>query len=289
MATQHELDTHERTHRLQRDLPRRSRFRRAALVPALPPVPSLITEADPLRAIRLRDRSYRVAILIADIVAAMLLVGIAEVWSATSALSWTVLALPIVVPLVNAANGLYQRDEQVLNKSTLDEAPITFRAATIATVIIYLIQSAVLVPSIGAKVVGFTWVGLTVLLPACRTLARAAIREWLPPERCLVLGDEAHARQLASKLSGGSGVKSELVDVMPLDSIGHAKRSAVEDLRETVNRMDVHRVVVAGGEGTHDDELEAISAAKAVGVNVSVLPRVLEIVGSSASYDYVDG
>src|SRR6476620_6224071 len=136
MATQHELDTHERTHRLQRDLPRRSRFRRAALVPALPPVPSLITEADPLRAIRLRDRSYRVAILIADLVAAMLLVGIAEVWSATSALSWTVLALPMVVARPTAAKGLYPREGQVLNKSRLDEAPITLSGPTVATVII---------------------------------------------------------------------------------------------------------------------------------------------------------
>src|SRR3954462_5791370 len=60
-------------------------------------------------------------------------------------------------------------------------------------------------------------------------------------------------------------------------------------LAEAVVGLDVHRVGVAAGTGPAEHELEAIQAAKAVGVKVSVLPRVLEVVGSSASFDFVDG
>jgi exopolysaccharide biosynthesis polyprenyl glycosylphosphotransferase len=47
--------------------------------------------------------------------------------------------------------------------------------------------------------------------------------------------------------------------------------------------------VVAAGVAAPDHELDAIQAAKALGVKVSVLPRILEVVGSSASFDHVDG
>ena len=35
--------------------------------------------------------------------------------------------------------------------------------------------------------------------------------------------------------------------------------------------------------------LEAIQSAKALGVRVSVLPRMFEVVGSSVAFDYLDG
>ncbi len=122
-----------------------------------------------------------------------------------------------------------------INKSTLDEAPVLFRAAAMTTVVSYLIQSGVLVAPIGAKVVASMWLGLAVCVPSCRVLARAVVREWLPPERCLVIGADEQGRRVASKLDGSAGVKSELVGVVPLkrsprapipDSAGSARPSS---------------------------------------------------------------
>jgi exopolysaccharide biosynthesis polyprenyl glycosylphosphotransferase len=240
-----------------------------------------------------RDRVFRIAVVAADVLAALVVVGLLLAWLPADELSWSALLLPAMVPLVHAANGLYQRDARVLNKSTLDEAPVLFRAAAMTTIVTYLIQSGLLVAPIGAQVVGSIWLGLTVCIPTARVLARAAVRDRLPPERCLVVGDNEQGRQVAAKLDGAGTVKSRLVGVMPLASAGpvagEGGTAPPGRLAETVERLDVHRVVIAADAAAPRQELEAIQATKALGVKVSVLPRVLEVVGSSATYDFVDG
>jgi exopolysaccharide biosynthesis polyprenyl glycosylphosphotransferase len=251
----------------------------------------MLEERGALAGIRKRDRKFRWGVVAADVVAALAVAGLATLWMPSRVLSWTALLLVATVPLVNWAHGLYQRDARLLNKSTLDEAPTIFRGVTVATVITYLAQSATLHEPIGARAFGFVWIALTVSVLACRMLARAGVREWLPPERCLVLGTESSGRHLAGKLESAVGVKSEMVGVLAIPRRGEpALASSESSLAEAVVRLDVHRVVVAAGTGdTAEHELEAIQAAKALGVKVSVLPRVLEVVGSSATYDFVDG
>jgi exopolysaccharide biosynthesis polyprenyl glycosylphosphotransferase len=269
---------------------RRTRFTGPSERPALPA--QLLEERGALAGIRRRDRIFRSAVVSADVVAAFLVAGLAMAWLPSRVLSWSVLLLVPTVPLVNWAHGLYQRDARLLNKSTLDEAPMIFRGVTVATVISYLAQSALLHAPIGAQALGFVWIALTVSVLACRMLARAAVRGWLPPERCLVLGEESSGDHLAAKLESAVGVKSEMVGVLALPGRGEAAALASPEssLAEAVVRLDVHRVVVAAGSSqTAEHELEAIQAAKALGVKVSVLPRVLEVVGSSATFDFVDG
>jgi exopolysaccharide biosynthesis polyprenyl glycosylphosphotransferase len=65
--------------------------------------------------------------------------------------------------------------------------------------------------------------------------------------------------------------------------------AAPETLRTAVAERDVHRVVVAG-EGAPPEHVHGvIQAAKALGVKVSVLPRMFEVVGSSVAFDYLGG
>jgi exopolysaccharide biosynthesis polyprenyl glycosylphosphotransferase len=264
---------------------RRRRPLEGAAPRAAPAIPLGFADSRAVRGVRSRERSYQLALLAADVVAAGLVVGLALTWLPTRELSWTALILPALVPPIHAANGLYGQDAPLLNKSTLEEMSVLFRAATMTTVIAYLLQSAVLDTPIGGNVVALIWLGLSISVPACRVLARAVLRKRLPPERCLVLGNEHDGRQLASKLNGAAGVKSQFVGVMPL---AHA-RTAFDRLAEAVQRLEVHRVVVAPDPNAPAEELEAIRASKALGVEVSVLPRVLEVVGSSARFDYVDG
>jgi exopolysaccharide biosynthesis polyprenyl glycosylphosphotransferase len=244
----------------------------------------------PSRSVQRRDRAFRGAVVAADVIAALVVVALLLVWLPARELSWTALLLPVLVPLVHAANGLYVRDGRVINKSTLDEAPVLFRAATITTVVSYLVQSGILVEPIGAKVVGSIWLGLTVCIPVGRVVARRLVRNRLPPERCLVVGDNEQGRRLSAKLDSPLSVKSELVGVVPLTGDGEQDSpQMLAALAHEVERLDVHRVVIAGDAAGPQQQLGAIHAAKALGVKVSVLPRVLEVVGSSATYDFVDG
>jgi exopolysaccharide biosynthesis polyprenyl glycosylphosphotransferase len=252
----------------------------------------MLADANATPAVRSRDRAFRGAVAFADVAAALTVAAMSSAWLPTSHLSWTVLVLPVLVPLMHLATGLYQRDMRVLNKNTLDEAPAILRAEAITTVVGYLLQSTVLSSPIGGTVVAFQWLGLTLSVLACRMLARAIARAALEPERCLVLGDHEHTRQVAGKLElgGAVGLKSELVGVFPVEAAaGRPKAGRPTALEETVRRLNVHRVLVAADTGSPQAELEAIQAAKSLGVKVSVLPRMLEVVGSSASYDCIDG
>ena len=260
--------------------------------PRPPAAHRVSAEAPAPAGLRRRDGAHRLGIVVADMAAALLVAGLAMTWAPSRELAATVFGLPLLLPLIAWANGLYQRDEQLLNKSTLDEAPTLFRAVTLTAVVGYLLASWALTEPIGAKAVGFVWLGLTLAMPALRSVARAASRRGLAPERCLVVGDHAQGHRLADKLVGEAGVNSEMVGVMALDEVARPPRAAGPDptrLAELVRRRDVHRVVIAAGTESAPAELEAIQAAKALGVKVSVLPRVLEVVGSAASFDYVDG
>src|SRR4051812_8835858 len=167
MSTRHTTHQPTRTSHVSIGRARRRFARQREAVTTVSPA---LAGSPPLRDVRRRERTYRLALLAGDLAAAALVVGLALAWLPTRELSWTALLLPIVVPLVHVANGLYGRDAQVLNKSTLDEVSIIFRAATITTVVTYLLQSLVLTEPIGAKVVGLTWIGLTICVSACRVL-----------------------------------------------------------------------------------------------------------------------
>jgi exopolysaccharide biosynthesis polyprenyl glycosylphosphotransferase len=273
---------------------RKRRFAREVGRWAATPASAFLVESRPRPGAQRRDRVYRLGLLGADVAASLLVVAFVVLWLQRRGPEWTALVLAVLVPAVNSASRLYQRDERVLNKSTLEEAPALLQSAAVVTVLAFLVESGLLAVPMGAVVVGSTWAGLVVLLPLCRAVTRAVVRDVLPPERCLVLGDHEHGHRLAAKLAEQAGVKAELVGIMPLpdpDDDGGARElpPVLRQLAEAVDAEDVDRVVIAAGQGEPQQELETIQAAKALGVKVSVLPRVLEVVGRTASYDYVDG
>jgi exopolysaccharide biosynthesis polyprenyl glycosylphosphotransferase len=200
--------------------------------------------------------------------------------------------LPMIV-VINTSSGLYRRDELLLRKSTLDEAPAVFHAATLTTVVAFLLESAVLRTPMSAHLMAVTWLGLAALEIACRVAARAIARAATAPERCLLVGDAAIADRLRAKLQASPNVKATFVGWIPLDARPGTTTAPVlgtpEELDRVVAQHDVHRVIVAGDAAAHQSVLDVIQRAKAMGMRVSVLPRMFEVVGSSAVFDYLDG
>jgi exopolysaccharide biosynthesis polyprenyl glycosylphosphotransferase len=236
---------------------------------------------------------FRGALLASDLFAGLLVVGLAiRVFGALGP-GLTALALLPLIVLINATLGLYKRDELLLRKSTLDEAPALFQAATLTTVVAFLLESAVLSTPMGARLFAVTWLGLSVMTIACRVAARSIARAVTPPERCLLVGDAAVATRLESKLSASPNVKATFVGRISHDAKPNSADAGVlgtpDELPRIVLEYDVHRVIVAGDAGDHRGVLEAIQGAKALGTRVSVLPRMFEVVGSSVAFDYLDG
>ena len=277
----------------QRPAHRRPRFRRGAARLRGGVGPGFLVESRSRDAVWRRERAFRRALICADLFAGLLVVGLASRVFGANSPGWAALAILPLVVIINATSGLYNRDELLLRKSTLDEAPAVFQAATLTTVVAYLLDSALLDLPIGARLFSFMWLSLTLILIACRVAARAIARHATDPERCVLIGDAAVALRLKVKLAESPNVKASLVGRIPLDAEPDSVVARVlgtpEELARVVADHDVHRVIVAGDANEHQRVLEAIQSAKALGVRVSVLPRMFEVVGSSVAFDNLDG
>jgi exopolysaccharide biosynthesis polyprenyl glycosylphosphotransferase len=275
----------------RRPAQRRTRFRRGLLRGSAGP--AFLVETRSREAVGHRERMFRRALVGADALAGLLVVGLATRVFGSDGPGWIGLTLLPLIVVINATSGLYNRDELLLRKSTLDEGPAVFQAATLTTVVAFLLESAVIETPMGARLFAFTWLCLALTLTACRVAGRAVARSATAPERCVLIGDAAVALRLKAKLVESPNVKATFVGRIPLDAEPNSVVARVlgtpEELARVVQEHDVHRVIVAGDAGEQQRVLEAIQAAKALGVRVSVLPRMFEVVGSSVAFDNIDG
>jgi len=246
-----------------------------------------ITEGPAPRRTRVRDALYRRSLALADALGALVaLVGVAQIARLPLELA-TLAAVPIVVVVAKLA-GLYERDELVLGKSTLDEAPALLQVAGVFALLTWLFDDVLVAGDLGRAAVLALWGGAFALLLVTRVAARAVSRRLAPTERCLFLGDEAHCEYARSKIAG-SRAKAEVIAFMPLGRLRTETLAAPEAFAEVVRQLDVDRVIIAPLGTDTSETVQLIRIAKAVGVRVSVLPRMFEVVGSAVEFDEVAG
>ena len=89
---------------------------------------------------------------------------------------WLLLAVPLVV-LVAKLLGLYDRDALLLNKTTLDEAPKLFQAATLYTLLLTINDSWLIQGELGARQAMGIWSSLFIMSVLGRTVARVVARQ----------------------------------------------------------------------------------------------------------------
>src|SRR5262249_42196611 len=138
------------------------------------------------------------------------------------------------------------------------------------------------------------WLGLTVALLVGRAAGRQIAGALSPVERILVVGERSTADRVAAKLDTAPGVKSRSVGRVALalhrKSMDGDALGTLADLGLVLEEQEIERVVIAPGRVHSDDDiLYAIRLAKALGVKVSVLPRLFEVIGSSVEFDNVQG
>lgn len=194
------------------------------------------------------------------------------------------LLLPAVL-VVGKLIGLYDRDDLLLSKSTLDELPRLFQLATLYTLLVWLAEVE-LVDS-RPQVLGL-WLALFVTAALARMLARRVAMRATEPERCLFVGSEPVYRGLATKLHGDGRIHAAVVGMLPVG------RTQAPPSRQRIERMldelAVDRVIIAlHAEAEADATLELITDVKACGRKVSLMPRMLQVVGSTVEFDDVDG
>ena len=254
---------------------------------AVPAVASRASGTDVLR----RDRRYRRMLAYSDVVAAAVAVAVAVPAVGGTALpTAALLALPFVV-LLGKLQGLYDRDELLIRKTTLDEAPKLFERAVLCTLCLWLADEALLgVELANAQVIAFLAAMFGVSL-AARHVARSVVRRFTRPERCLLIGDAPTFDRLRSKLEA-AGAPAELVGRMSLHrprSAGRDREIGAAELNEFIAWTGAERIVIESQALPAEEMLDLVRCAKSVGVRVSLVPRVLDVVGSSVVFDELHG
>jgi exopolysaccharide biosynthesis polyprenyl glycosylphosphotransferase len=247
-----------------------------------------------------RDMGLRRALALSDVLATSLALTIVT-WTVAGDFDVrlrpsTILIVPLVL-IAAKAIGLYDRDQHMVRKTTIDEVPSLLYLAVLFTLSVWLAEAPLLDGYLTRPQV-FALLLLTfALLAIGRLIARFAVASTSAGERCIIVGNVEDAQRVARKLESSQGVNVAVCARVALHSAEAADPtwpaagtlSRSEDLARFIGALSIERVIIAPDGHDQDEILHVIRLIKALGVRVSVLPRLLEVVGSSSTFEDVDG
>jgi exopolysaccharide biosynthesis polyprenyl glycosylphosphotransferase len=205
----------------------------------------------------------------------------------------------LIVPFVLLAGkviGLYDRDQHVLRKTTIDETPSIFYLGVLYSLAVWLSEAVLFHGQLQRAQVFGLLLTTFVLTTVGRLIVRKAAFALTPPERCIVIGNATDAARIAAKFTDAHSVNATVLGRVALHGNDSGETSATVEklgeygaLAQVVAQYNVERAIIAPSSDGQEEILDAIRLIKALGVKVSVLPRLLEVVGSTSTFDDLDG
>jgi len=235
-----------------------------------------------------RERRYRHLLGLGDLLAGLLALVVAGP-AVGDSLQPLAFVTPLLVVAAAKVVGLYDQDELRLKKSTLDEVPSLFNVAMLAAFGFWLLHPTLVDQSVGRDQVVGLWLGLFALLAVMRLASRRLARSVSSPERCLVVGSPVAARAAAKKIESSASVSAVCVGTLKIDEIMSLPGRVSDALAAVAEHHGAERVVIAAREFDNDGVLDLVRAAKLHGLRVTMVPRMVEAIGSSIVFDDVDG
>ncbi len=241
------------------------------------------------RSARRRELVTRVGLIAADVIACLASMLVVSAITGARFTPWAVALVAFYVLLAKMA-GLYDRDQFILHKTTLDEAPPLVAVAAILALVVEGIQA---LEFTGRSHPLLLWGLLVVAVVMGRTVARFLAVRVTGSERLIVIGDAAAMVLVKRKLNSVPGLNATVVGRVSGDTSGREGfdklLGTVADLPAVVEEHGVERVIVAPSQEGGDDVVDVVRLATASGVRVAVLPRMLEVIGTSVEFDDLGG
>jgi exopolysaccharide biosynthesis polyprenyl glycosylphosphotransferase len=246
-----------------------------------------------------RDTWRRRALALADVLA--LVVAYGGMWLIEPPTGALIERAPLLGMLpawvvINKLLGLYDRDDKVMHRSTLDELPKILHSITLGALIVFLIAPLVLPLPVHQAQTALFCLLCSVTMPLARVAVRATVRTVFPPERCVILGSGAVAQVMARKIASHPEYGVELVGYLDDERVaGRRSRLAIPYLGDVrhVDRIcraaGIERVVIAFAALGNDEMLEIVRVAKRARLKVTIVPRLYEVIGHSVELDEVEG
>ena len=240
----------------------------------------------------LRERRLRRSLALADVVALAIALGV-TVWLASPdhVRGWALLLFPAVIATAKIL-GLYESDDQRIRKTTVEELPRLAQLGSLLVLGVWLADMPLIGGPAGkdqAIVLGIVFVICAVL---GRRFARGLPNKSLPRERCLFIGDERSYNRLRT-IFERHDLPSQLLDRIAVNEAMTDDSPAIpgepQALLEVIARAGAHRLIIGPHAFSNAMTFELLEAARDAGTRVSLLPDMLEVVGSSVDFDDLFG
>ena len=195
--------------------------------------------------------------------------------------------------------GLYDRDEERTDHSTVDDIVGVFQVVTLGTWG-FLVITHVLglpYPNLGRLVV-FWLIAVAARCRCCAPSSRAiGRRQAAYVQNVIIVGSGHVAHLLADKIDKHPEYGLRVVGFVDRDDravvSGNGKRApdrhAPTICRALVREHGVHRVVIAFSTDSHEQTLEVIRSMQDSDVQIDIVPRMFEVLGTNAQLHTIEG
>ncbi len=240
-------------------------------------------------ATRRRDAIYKRLLAVADVLGLGAAIAIAMVLVDGVALSpYVLLAAPAIIVSAKVL-GLYDRDQHIVHKTTLDELPKLFQLTILIAFCASLLQGPLVDGMLSAAGLLAFAATFFIGVATVRAGARQVAKQLAPPERCVVIGDQDHADELATKVEASGGTTVEFVGRFDAANGEAGSPERLDGIADFLVDNDIHRVVLAPGMEHRGDMLALVGEIKSLGVKISLLPSVSQAGGTSFELDRING
>ena len=205
-------------------------------------------------------------------------------------------SLPLWVFLARA-HSLYDRDEERSDHSTVDDIFDVFQVVTIGTWSFLAITHLAGLPHPTLPRLVIFWLTAVVLVPLLRAATRIVGRRHSAyVQNVIIVGSGDVAQLLDGKIrqhpeyrlkvvgfvDGSNGISS--------NGAGHPELiGRTDDLPELVRAHSAHRVVIAFSADSDEQTLEVIRELQDSNVQVDIVPRLFEVLGTNAQLHTIEG
>ena len=242
-----------------------------------------------------RDQLHRRLLAAGDVLAALIAVSVGIVAGGDAVPTpYLLFMIPLAILAAKVA-GLYDRDELLVHKTTLDEAPALFQVAIGSTLTVWLLDDLFATEPLGKAQVVLMLALLFLMSGLLRVQARRLAQRLAPAERILVIGSADDAKRINDKIcSPTRQCRAEVIGRVPGERERRADRGddvlgILADLDFVLATHKIDRVVICPHGENASDMLDTIRLVKGLGAKVSVMPRLFEVVGSSVEFDDLGG
>ena len=204
--------------------------------------------------------------------------------------------LPLWI-LAAKLHGLYERDEAHASHTTVQEFTSVAHVVTLGTWIVFAGTWLTGINDLNPPRLVLFWFMATASLMVCRTLGRIVSRDHIGYLQNAVIvgaGDigQLVARKLLQHHEYGINVVG-FIDDQPKERRGDLGHLTVlggpECLPEVIELLDVERVIVAFSNDADRQTLDLIRSLRELDVHVDLVPRLFEVLGSTATIHDIEG